>query len=99
MAPRAWTDKDERQYDKIKESLKRDGRSTERAKEIAARTVNQTRRKQGRTLNKTPSGTGNPSKALSDRTVQELRNLAGERRVKGRSGMKKAELVRALQRA
>lgn len=98
MAPKAWTDKDERQYDKIKQSLRRAGRSPERAKEIAARTVNKTRREQGRTPSMTTSGTGNPNKSLSDRTVQELRNLAGQRDVKGRSGMNKAELVRALQR-
>jgi hypothetical protein len=98
MAPKAWTEKDERQYDKIKQSLRRDGKSPERAKEIAARTVNKTRRAQGRTPNKTTSGTGNPNKVLSERNVQELRNLAKQRGVKGRSGMNKGELVRALQR-
>ncbi len=47
--PKAWSKKDERQYDHIKESERERGRSPRRAKEIAARTVNKTRAKQGRT--------------------------------------------------
>jgi len=47
--PKAWSDKDERQYEHVKESEKKEGRSTERAKEIAARTVNKERKKEGRT--------------------------------------------------
>jgi hypothetical protein len=47
--PKAWSDKDERQYEHVKESEKKEGRSTERAKEIAARTVNKQRKKEGRT--------------------------------------------------
>ena len=47
--PKAWSDKDERQYEHVKESEKKEGRSTERAKEIAARTVNKGRKKEGRT--------------------------------------------------
>jgi hypothetical protein len=47
--PKAWSDKDERQYEHVKESEKREGRSTDRAKEIAARTVNKERSKEGRT--------------------------------------------------
>jgi hypothetical protein len=53
MVPRAWTDKDERQYDHINESEKERGRSTKRAKEIAARTVNKRRRKESRTKSDT----------------------------------------------
>ena len=34
--PKSWSDKDERQYERIKDSEKERGRSTERAKEIAA---------------------------------------------------------------
>lgn len=44
-----WSAKDERQYEHVKESEKKEGRSTERAKEIAARTVNKERKKEGRT--------------------------------------------------
>jgi hypothetical protein len=47
--PKAWSKKDERQYEHIKKSAKQKGRSAKRAKEIAARTVNTTRRKQNRT--------------------------------------------------
>jgi hypothetical protein len=37
--PGAWSDKDERQYEHIKESQTERGSSEKRAKEIAARTV------------------------------------------------------------
>lgn len=47
--PSGWTDKDERQYEHVKDSEVEQGRSTKRAKEIAARTVNKQRRKEGRT--------------------------------------------------
>lgn len=41
--------KRKRQYEHIKESEKKEGRSTKRAKEIAARTVNKERRQAGET--------------------------------------------------
>ena len=47
--PKSWSSKDERQYEHVKESEKKEGRSTGRAKEIAARTVNKQRKKEGRT--------------------------------------------------
>lgn len=47
--PKSWSSKDERQYKHVKESELEQGRSTERAKEIAARTVNKQRSKEGRT--------------------------------------------------
>ena len=47
--PKSWSNKDERQYEHIKDSSRKSGHSTKRAKEIAARTVNKARRKQGRT--------------------------------------------------
>lgn len=58
--PKAWSKKDERQYEHVKESEKDQGRSTKRSKEIAARTVNKTRAKQGRT--KSASGSKGSSK-------------------------------------
>lgn len=45
--PKSWTAKDERQYEHIKESEKEQGRTTKRAKKIAAATVNKKRAKQG----------------------------------------------------
>lgn len=47
--PKAWSDKDEKQYEHVKKSEKEKGRSDQRAKEIAGRTVNKQRRKEGRT--------------------------------------------------
>ena len=47
--PKSWSNKRERQYEHIKQSAKRRGRSTKRAKEIAAATVNKQRRKKGET--------------------------------------------------
>jgi len=43
MPQSAWSSKRERQYEHIKDSEKKRGRSTKRAKEIAARTVNKAR--------------------------------------------------------
>ena len=47
--PKEWSDKDERQYEHVKKSEREQGRSDKRAKEIAARTVNKQRSKEGRT--------------------------------------------------
>jgi hypothetical protein len=96
MAPEAWSNKDERQYEHIKESAKDRGKSEERAKEIAARTVNKERREEGRTPNKTTSGTGNPNQPLEDRSKEELENRAAELDIDGRSKMSKDELVKAI---
>jgi hypothetical protein len=41
--------KQKRQYEHIKDSARKQGRSTKRAKEIAARTVNKQRRQAGQT--------------------------------------------------
>lgn len=91
-----WRDKDERQYEHVKESVLDQGKSEETAKEVAARTVNKQRREEGRTPNKTTQGTGNPSTSLEDRTVDELRNIASNLDIEGLSKMKKTELVEAI---
>jgi hypothetical protein len=96
MPQNAWTVKEERQYEHIKEGAKERGKSDRQAKEIAARTVNKQRRLSGKTRNKTTMGTGNPNLNLENRTVDELRNLARELRIEGRSRMNKGDLVRAI---
>lgn len=96
--PQAWSDKDERQYKHVKQSAMDRGRSEERAEEIAARTVNKQRRQEDRTPNKTTQGTGNPNTDLEDRKVEELRNLASEMDIEGRSKMKKKELINAIRK-
>ncbi len=47
-----WSAKDERQYEHIKDSEKKLGRSTKRAKQIAAATVNKKRASEGRVKSK-----------------------------------------------
>ncbi len=94
-----WSKKDERQYEHIKDSVMATGDSEDTAQEIAARTVNKRRRKEGRTPNKTSQGTGNPNVEYQDRSVQELRNLAADLKIDGRSKMNKADLVQAISKS
>ncbi|MGB8004702.1 MAG: hypothetical protein WCF27_10630 [Gaiellaceae bacterium] len=49
MPQDAWSAKRERQYEHIKDSEEKQGRSEKRAKEIAARTVNKQRAESGET--------------------------------------------------
>jgi plasmid stabilization system protein ParE len=51
MMPQSWSKKRERQYEHIKESAGKSGRSAARAKQIAAATVNKQREKSGETTN------------------------------------------------
>ena len=94
--PRAWTKKDERQFEHVKESVLERGAKLEKAEEIAGRTVNKQRRIEGRTPNKRTQGTGNPNLALTELTRDELYNRAKERHIRGRSDMSKQELIEAL---
>jgi hypothetical protein len=98
MPQDAWSDKDERQYEHVKESELDRGRSEDRAEEIAARTVNKQRRQEGRTPNKTTQGTGNPNTSLEDRTKDELYNRAKDLGIEGRSDMTKDEMVKAIRK-
>ena len=50
--PKSWSDKDERQYEKIRASSKKRGKSSKTAKRIAAATVNKRRSHEGRTKKK-----------------------------------------------
>jgi len=103
----AWSAKRERQYEHIKESEKEQGRSTKRAKEIAARTVNKERARSGeagrasRTSTRDMSsyrrggmrsGTNRPK----GRTKDQLYNEAKRLNVPRRSQMNKTQLQRAV---
>ncbi|MER7468248.1 plasmid stabilization protein [Streptomyces sp. NPDC097981] len=104
--PRGSSPKRERQYEHIKESAEQRGESTERAKEIAARTVNKERAQAGES--KTASRSSVQDMPASKRggqrshsgsqgpTKDQLYNEAKQRNIKGRSQMDKAELKRAL---
>ena len=98
-----------RQYEHIKDSERKQGRSTSRAKEIAARTVNKERARSGqsRTASRTStrdmsssrrgglrSGTNRPK----GRTKEQLYNEARRMNIAGRSKMNKAQLQRAVDR-
>ena len=78
-----------RQYEHIKASEKRAGRSTDRAEAIAARTVNKQRAQSGEARSSSRSG---------GRTRDQLYDEARRRNIKGRSKMTKAQLQRALGR-
>ena len=94
--PKAWSNKDERKYEHIKEGYEKQGKSEGKAEEIAARVVNKDRREEGRTPNKRTQGTGNPNTRLAARTRDELYNLAKEKKIAGRSKMSKQELEKAV---
>lgn len=94
--PQSWNNKDARQFEHIRKSSRKRGKSKKRADEIAARTVNKTRRREGRTPNKTSQGTGNPNVPLQKRTRGELYNKAKAMNIDGRSKMNKGELVSAI---
>ena len=105
--PKEWTDKQEREYQHIVDSEKDQGRSTKRAKEIAARTVNKERAQKGQTKTASRSSTDNMSSSkrggrrsgtnrAKGRTKAQLYNEARRRGVKGRSSMNKDQLRRAV---
>jgi plasmid stabilization system protein ParE len=58
MPQKAWSAKRERQYEHIKDSELDQGRSEDRAEEIAARTVNKQRAKAGETKSTSNRGRG-----------------------------------------
>ena len=106
MPQRAWSAKRERQYEHIKESEKKQGRSTKRAKQIAAATVNKERARKGESRTASRSSTRDISSGRrgglrsgsggGGRTKEQLYNEAKRRGIKGRSKMNKAQLQRAV---
>ena len=95
--PKSWGAKRERQYEHIKESEKKEGRSTKRAKEIAARTVNKQRAASGETRSSSSRGSGSSSRG-GGRTKEQLYNEAKRLGIDGRSRMNKEQLQRAVSR-
>jgi hypothetical protein len=107
--PRAWSNKRERQYEHIKNSAKKRGAGTKRAKEIAARTVNKERARSGesRTRSRSSLRGSSPGRRGGQRsgtnrpkgqTREQLYSEARRRGIKGRSSMTKAQLQRAVAR-
>jgi len=109
MPQKAWSNKRERQYEHIKKSEQKQGRSTKRAKEIAARTVNKERARSGeakessRTSRRDLSssrrgGLRSGTKRPKGRTKEQLYNEAKRLNISGRSRMNKQQLQRAVDR-
>jgi hypothetical protein len=98
-----------RQYEHIKDSERKQGRSTSRAKEIAARTVNKERARSGQSRTSSRSSTRDISSGrrgglrsgtnrAKGRTKEQLYNEARRMNIAGRSKMNKAQLQRAVDR-
>lgn len=108
MPKKDWSAKRERQYAHVKESLVERGKSEAVAKEIAARVVNKERAQNGESatasassINDIPAGRRGGLRShqgAGGRTLEQLRNEARQRGLKGRSSMNKAQLERALKR-
>ncbi|MGC1184972.1 MAG: plasmid stabilization protein [Candidatus Dormiibacterota bacterium] len=106
MPQTQWTEKRQRQYQHVKESVKEQGRSTKVAKEIAARTVNKERARQGEAKEAGKSSTQDISSGRrgglrshsgpGGRTRDQLYQEAQTRGIRGRSSMTKAQLQKAL---
>jgi hypothetical protein len=108
MPQQAWSRKRERQYEHIKEGVKKRGESEDVAQEIAARTVNKERARAGEAkessrLSREDISSGRRGglrshKGAGGRTKEQLYEEAKARNIKGRSSMTKAELERAVGR-
>ena len=96
-----------RQYEHIKDSLEERGSSEDEAEEIAARTVNKERARSGeaRTSSRLSrddisssrrGGLRSRRKGPRGRTRDQLYEEAKHRNIRGRSKMRKAELLQAL---
>jgi hypothetical protein len=108
MPQKAWSDERERQYEHIKQGLKKSGRSEDTAEEIAARTVNKERARSGEakessSLSKTDISSARRGGLRSHsgpkgRTRDQLYEEAKDLNIRGRSKMSKAQLQRAVDR-
>jgi hypothetical protein len=107
--PAGSSSKRERQYEHIKKSAEDRGESSERAREIAARTVNKERARAGESDTAGRTSTRDP-KSASERggqrshsgaegpTRDQLYEEAKKRNIHGRSSMTKEQLENALGR-
>jgi len=108
MPQSQWSKKRERQYEHVKSSELKEGRSEQQAEEIAARTVNKERARSGesRTASKTSTddissgrrGGLRSHAGAQGRTYKQLYAEAQKKNVKGRSSMDKRELEKAVDR-
>ena len=109
MPQKSWSNKRERQYEHIKDSAKKRGTSTKRAKEIAARTVNKERARSGEAKSSSRSSRTDTSSSRrggqrsgtnrpKGRTREQLYNEAKRMGIEGRSKMNKRQLVAAVNR-
>lgn len=106
MPSTQWSAKRKRQYQHIKDSVLARGQSEPLAEEIAARTVNKERAQHGESVEASDSSLNDMLASqrgglrshlgAGGRTVAQLRNEAGQRGIKGRSTMNKAQLTQAL---
>ena len=97
-----------RQYEHVKKSEKRQGRSEGRAKEIAARTVQKERARSGESRQRSRSSTSDISSGRrgglrsgsgpGGRTRDQLYNDAKKLNIRGRSRMNKRQLLAAVNR-
>ena len=105
--PKEWSAKRERQYEHIVDNQKEQGKPPEKAKEIAARTVNKARARTGESKTASKSSTDDISSGRrgglrsgsnrpKGRTKEQLYNEAKERGIEGRSRMTKDQLQKAL---
>ena len=98
--------KRDRQYKEVKKSQEEEGRSTKRAEEIAARTVNKERARSGeskisshsskRGASASHRGGKQSGKGPAGRTREQLYNDAQKLGIDGRSKMSKGELEKAV---
>jgi hypothetical protein len=98
--------KRDRQYEEIKKSEEEEGRSTKRAEEIAARTVNKEKARAGESKTASPSSARGASASHrggkqsghgpGGRTREQLYNDAKKLGIDGRSKMSKDELQKAV---
>jgi len=103
-----WSEKRDRQYEHIKDSLKERGEKTDTAEEIAARTVNKERARHGESRTASTTSTKDISSGRrgglrshtgpGGRTYRQLYEEAKNKGIEGRSKMTKRQLEKAVGR-